>query len=92
MKRKIKKFIASILCFSLIVGTTAFAQEPVDDIVLDKSASPYLKGIEEDVEIDGTMYSYKYSLKNGNKVTQITNEETSETDILVYDEEKAFFI
>lgn len=50
-----------------------------------------MQELTEEVEIDGTTYSYEYDLQAGKKVTNITNEDTSETDVLVYDEEKGIF-
>lgn len=89
MKRNMKKAIASILCLSLAIGTTSFAQE--GNVKLNENVNPYVQGITEEVKIEGTTYSYEYDMEDGNKVTHITNEDTSETDDLIYDEENGVF-
>lgn len=89
MKRKTSKMIASVLCLTMLAGTTSFAQEGA--VVTDENINPYVQELTEEVEIDGTTYSYEYDLQDGKKVTNITNEDTSETDVLVYDEENGVF-
>ena len=89
MKRTTNKMIASILCLTMLASITSFAQE--ETVVTNENINPYVQEITEEVEIGGTAYSYEYDIQDGKKVTNITNEDTSETDVLVYDEKTGVF-
>lgn len=87
MRKNLKKGIASILCLSLLTGMVSFAKEENEYTKID----PYAQNLKEGVLIDGVEYSYEYDLVDGYKSTLITNENTSETELLLYDEEAGVF-
>lgn len=86
-RKGIKKCIATYLCAAIIVTSIPFTNVFANEKNVNSEKDIYAQGFTENVDIEGVTYTYKYYYdENGEKAISVTDNTTSKTEIITYDD------